>query len=780
MAEKRWRAVCEHAYMLAVCFFLLWNVFYMTEAQWTFDVRGAFPAAWLGLAGAALVLCRMKPGAAYAPLLALPVWMLLSSAYRGAAVLSAQTADICRAVLAFGVMLPAARVVRRNRFAAYMKALLALWTACMTLQAAIGLWAALTGHAVFSLKGTWYIGVNLGDHRLYLNAYVTTGAVKMGLSVLLAGMGLVNSRKVPCKVIYALCMLTQLVCLSLTDCRTAFIAVGAGMGLMAAAGVLGLKWRSGWLRWGLAALLAPACALGAYVALSGLLTALAPHVPGTLDNLTLPEIPLHLLRHAAAEGAVQHRALEASNLFNDRQIIWRAAVQLLLEEPRFLLTGTTTALAPGLTNAMIPPEIYPGRDFVHVHSIYLQMLTSWGLPGLLLLGAGLLAFARAAWRVMVRHEGLCLWERCVPVPVFYVLLCELVDCFTRLSEESPLLLFACLFAGLTLATDAHAALAARQKRPLARGTADVIIPAYNAAEYVARAVKSALECPDARVILVDDGSTDGTGEICDALAADARVQVLHQANAGAAAARNAGLQAATAEYVAFLDADDVLLPGALAALTEQIGTADAIQGRIVRNAPEMYHNPKTYRFPAEAALSLALGDPTRHLLCHGWLLRRSLLTERFNERLTLGEDGEWMLRTLAHAGGVALCSTPVYRYTLRADSALHSGGTEVIPAYEATLAAAAPTLEALNLPAFAGLYRLTHLLLALTHGDLSQMRPLRDKAPFAQDFDLAPLRGFSPRIVALRLLRDHRYAAAAFVIRCRRMINHLRGWLIES
>ena len=775
MAARRWRAVCEHAYMLVVCFFLLWNVFYMTEAQWTFDVRGAFPAVWLGLAGAALVMTRLKPGAAYAPLLALPVWMLVSSAYRGVAVLSAQTADICRAALAFGVMLPAARVVRRERFEVYLRMLLALWTACMTLQAAIGLWAALTGHAVFSLKGTWYIGVNLGDHRLYLNAYVTTGAAKMGMSILLAGVGMANARKVPYKILYALGMLMQLLCLSLTDCRTAFIAVGAGLGLMGAAWVL-TAGRNGRGRWLLAAAAIPVGAAVTYIGLSALLTALAPHVPGTLDNLSLPELPLHLMQHAAAEGAVQHRTLAAENLFNGRQIIWQAALQLLREEPRFLLTGTTTVLAPGLTNAMIPPEIYPGYSFAHVHSIYLQVLTSWGIPGLLLLGAGLLAFLGAAWRVMARHEGLSWWERLVPVPVLYVLLCETVECFTRLSEDSPLLLFACLFAGLTMTIDARMRCAGRAARPAA-APVDVVIPVYNAAEYVARAAESVLRCPHARVILVDDGSADGSGAVCDALAADARVTVLHQENRGVSAARNAGLQAATADYVAFLDADDVLLPGALAELTEQIGAADAIQGRVVRVIPEIYRNPRTYRFRTEVGLSLALGDPTRHLLCHGWLLRRSLLTERFNERLTLGEDGEWMLRTLARAGSVTLCSTPVYRYTLRAGSALHSGGADVIPAYEATLAAAAPMLEALNLPAFAGMYRLTHLLLALTHGDLSQMRVLREKEPFAQDFELTPLRGFSPRMVTLRLLRARRYTAAAFVIRCRRMVNRLRGWL---
>ena len=237
MMARRWRNVCEHVYMLCLSFFLLWNVFYMTEAQWTFDVRGAFPAVWLGLAAAALLMCRMRPGAA-GWLLALPVWMAVASAYRGAEVLQAQLADIWRAVLAFGVVLMAPRVVRRERLLRYVKAVLLLWTVCLTLQALIGLWAALTGHAVFSLKGTWYIGVNLGDHRLYLNAYVTTGAVKMGLSALLAVLLAAMCRRVAARVLCGACAALQLVCLALTDCRTAFIAVGFALGLMAAVWIL--------------------------------------------------------------------------------------------------------------------------------------------------------------------------------------------------------------------------------------------------------------------------------------------------------------------------------------------------------------------------------------------------------------------------------------------------------------------------------------------------------------------------------------------------------------
>lgn len=769
--KRRLRVVCEHVYMLSAGFFLLWNVLYMTEAQWTFAVREAFPAIWLGLAAAALAMCRLRPGAA-GWLLALPVWMAVASAYRGAEVLGAQRADILRAVLAFGVILMAPQVVQRARLMRWLRWILLLWTACMTLQAVIGLWAALTGHAVFSLKGTWYIGVNLGDHRLYLNAYVTTGAAKMGLSVVLAVMGAAMCRRWPGRMVYGACALTQAACLSLTDCRTAFIAVGFALGLMLAVHVLRSGKRRCVQRWLAACVTVAAATLLAYAGLSGLLTALAPLAPGELQNLTLLELPAQLLPHAAAEGAVQHRTLDASNLFNSRQVIWQAALQLLAQEPRFLLTGTTTALAPGLLNACIPPEMYPGYSFAHAHNIYLQTMVSWGLPGLLLLGAFLLCFLRAAWRVMIRHT-LPAWQRLLPVPALYVMVCELVDCFTRFSEDSPLLLFGCLFAGLTLAADAAARRAAREAAPAA-AVVDVIIPVYNAAGYLRRAVKSALQCDGARVILVDDGSTDGSGALCDTLAADPRVRVLRQENRGAAAARNAGLEAATAVYVAFLDADDELLPGGLAALTRAIGAADAAQGDILRKNPEMYHDERVRLIPGRQALAEALSDPTRRLLCHGWIFRREILRERFDEGLTLGEDGEWMLRTLRHARTAAYVRVPAYRYTVRPDSALH-GGAGAEAGYMRTLAAAEPALAALNIPQAAALYRLTHLLLLLTHDPAASVEQLRDTPPFAQAFAQAHLRGLSPRMLTLRLLQARRYRAVRLILRVRRRMNRRAG-----
>lgn len=91
----------------------------------------------------------------------------------------------------------------------------------------------------------------------------------------------------------------------------------------------------------------------------------------------------------------------------------------------------------------------------------------------------------------------------------------------------------------------------------------VIVPVYNAEKYLCECVDSILyqTLSDLELILVDDGSTDGSPAICDDYAAaDPRVTVIHKPNGRAASARNAGLGIASGEYVAFVDADDWLSP----------------------------------------------------------------------------------------------------------------------------------------------------------------------------------------------------------------------------
>lgn len=91
----------------------------------------------------------------------------------------------------------------------------------------------------------------------------------------------------------------------------------------------------------------------------------------------------------------------------------------------------------------------------------------------------------------------------------------------------------------------------------------IIIPVYNAEDTLRRCVDSLLEqnCADAEIILVNDGSEDGSGTICEAYAREHRtVRYLPQKNVGVSAARNAGLDAATGEYILFVDSDDYVAP----------------------------------------------------------------------------------------------------------------------------------------------------------------------------------------------------------------------------
>jgi len=98
---------------------------------------------------------------------------------------------------------------------------------------------------------------------------------------------------------------------------------------------------------------------------------------------------------------------------------------------------------------------------------------------------------------------------------------------------------------------------------------DIIIPAYNVENYIARCIDSALnqQCSYRfRLIIVDDGSTDSTGAIIDRYAQDERLTIIHQENRGFSGARNRGLACSDAAYIMFLDSDDSLPAGALQAL----------------------------------------------------------------------------------------------------------------------------------------------------------------------------------------------------------------------
>jgi glycosyltransferase involved in cell wall biosynthesis len=169
----------------------------------------------------------------------------------------------------------------------------------------------------------------------------------------------------------------------------------------------------------------------------------------------------------------------------------------------------------------------------------------------------------------------------------------------------------------------------------------VIIPVYNGEKYLGDAIHSVLDPGHApmEVIVVDDGSTDGTAEI--ACEFDGRVSYVAQANHGPAAARNRGLQLARGEVVGFLDADDLwtenVVTRALASLTER-QDVDIVQGRIQEIKPRASG--------ATGSAYACFARPYPFINIGSAVYRKKVFAKvgGFDETMRFCEDYDWFLR----------------------------------------------------------------------------------------------------------------------------------------
>ena len=197
----------------------------------------------------------------------------------------------------------------------------------------------------------------------------------------------------------------------------------------------------------------------------------------------------------------------------------------------------------------------------------------------------------------------------------------------------------------------------------------VIIPVYNGERHIEACVRSVLAQTnrELEILIVDDGSVDATFSLCKSLAQmDPRIRLFHQKNAGVSAARNAALAEAKGEYILFVDADDLLMPGAVQTLLDGAQTgADFVMGQHAlfrgKRSTVWGSSPCTLAFPltkkAEDIQMLA------SLVC-GQLYRNSILRERdirFPEDLPYGEDTVFNLRFFQTAKRGLVLETVVYR-----------------------------------------------------------------------------------------------------------------------
>lgn len=225
----------------------------------------------------------------------------------------------------------------------------------------------------------------------------------------------------------------------------------------------------------------------------------------------------------------------------------------------------------------------------------------------------------------------------------------------------------------------------------------VIIPVYNVKPYLERCVQSVLRQThkDLEIILVDDGSTDGSSELCDHLASsDQRIRIIHQENQGLSGARNTGIRQATGDFIIFIDSDDEwLLDDGLDTLTQHCDNdTDLITFKTVdiwsqnrRTYPQDYDVESISQLPdAQAIFShLVLTQQLQIGACI-IMVRRSILVENHLYFLSglISEDVYWSMQLWQHVRKVKILNLPFYGYYHRAASLSTSPSIRVDRSYD--------------------------------------------------------------------------------------------------
>ena len=215
----------------------------------------------------------------------------------------------------------------------------------------------------------------------------------------------------------------------------------------------------------------------------------------------------------------------------------------------------------------------------------------------------------------------------------------------------------------------------------------IVVPIYNVEQYLSKCVESLLHqdlrSEEYEIILVDDGSPDHCGEICDDYASRfANVKVLHRVNGGLSAARNSGIDAACGKYLQFVDSDDYLESNVLQTIVTKMETdcLDILRFNY-QNVNEKYEvfEPNRISKPFVDYRDQLCDGPsflTERLGygCYAWqfVIRRELLDScRFKEGIYF-EDTEWTPRLLSKASRVTSTDLMTYNYLMREGSITQS------------------------------------------------------------------------------------------------------------
>lgn len=198
----------------------------------------------------------------------------------------------------------------------------------------------------------------------------------------------------------------------------------------------------------------------------------------------------------------------------------------------------------------------------------------------------------------------------------------------------------------------------------------IIVPIYNAEKYINRCIQSILRQTfnDWELLLVNDGSTDKSSEICDEYAAkDNRIRVLHKENGGVSSARNYGIRYSRGKWLTFIDIDDYVQDSFLEILVKEADIADLV----VSGA--YYINDKISFLPPDRLVDISDDLPFLDeqlcsiylMTCWAKLFKRSFIIDKkiyFNCLLRIGEDTDFVLQYLMCIKSIRFVHTSSYNY----------------------------------------------------------------------------------------------------------------------
>lgn len=214
----------------------------------------------------------------------------------------------------------------------------------------------------------------------------------------------------------------------------------------------------------------------------------------------------------------------------------------------------------------------------------------------------------------------------------------------------------------------------------------VIVPVYNVEKYLCRCIDSILNQKkvELELILIDDGSSDQSGKICDSYQQYPNVIVYHQANQGISCARNQGIDLSSGEYLLFVDSDDWLAENALAELLENGNDADLVLFGSYRakEKGESYDISKGIYWKNQVK-PFAIKDPYIEVLGKSvtlWnkLIKRTVIGDiRFSQAMTYGEDADFLCRIMKNVATAIVVPQTYYYYFVNRSGSVVAGSVNL-------------------------------------------------------------------------------------------------------